>query len=189
MRMARTAVSILPWPVMMAISVRGASFFTCSRNSSPDMFGIIKSARIRSGESDSIIAIAASALSASAQTKFNDAPMVAQRRRTLLSSSTIRNLRPKSFIRSTLQDFLKHRKQLVHTKGFFNARYSSASKHRGNIIAGCVAGHENHPRKQLRAMAAEPGMQIRAVHLARHSHIAKHAAKISVLQQFQSLSS
>src|SRR5947209_510204 len=189
MRMARTAVSMLPCPVIMAISVRGANFFTCSRNSSPDILGIIRSARIRSGESDSIMAMAASALSASAQTKFREAPMVAQRRRTLLSSSTIRNLRPGSFMRLILQDFLKHGKQLVHTKGFFYAGHAGASKHRGNVIAGCIAGHEDHPREQLRAMTAEPGMQIRALHLARHSHVAKYAAKITVLQQFQGFDS
>jgi len=66
--MAWTAVSIEPCPVMSATSVRGRSFFTFSRNSSPDMCGITMSVNTMCTDCSSSSASADSPLSASMQT-------------------------------------------------------------------------------------------------------------------------
>src|SRR5215467_11609304 len=89
--MACTAVSMEPCPVMMAISVCGNTCLTPGKNSRPDMLGIIRSARMMSGDSVSNRARAASALSASTQSNPTDAPTVMHSLRTLGWSSTIRN--------------------------------------------------------------------------------------------------
>src|SRR6266540_3472673 len=62
--MACTAVSTEPCPVMTATSVRGNSFFSFSRNSSPDMLGMTKSVSTLWAGSSSSRARAASPLSA-----------------------------------------------------------------------------------------------------------------------------
>src|SRR6267142_1775636 len=60
----------------------------CRSNSTPDCVGSLRSVSTKSGISASSRARAASALSASAQAKFRELPIVMHRRRMLCSSST-----------------------------------------------------------------------------------------------------
>src|SRR5438132_546089 len=73
---------------MMATSACGRSRFVSFSKSTPDIFGSFRSVRSRSGVSESSLASAASALSASAQTYPSVFLIVMHKRRMLCSSST-----------------------------------------------------------------------------------------------------
>src|SRR5579859_5184232 len=189
--MACTAVSIEPWPVMMAISVCGSSCFTRGRNSSPDMLGIIRSARTMSGETSSSCASASSAFSASTQSNPAEPPTVVQSLRTLGWSSTIRTRTLASSVMSHLgraENPFHNVDELLHAKGLFNVRHAGVLQRLHGFLVLGVAGVEKHALLELRAVLDDPRMHVRAAGAAGSAHIRDDAAKASRLEHTDAFS-
>src|SRR5947209_13266094 len=183
--MACTAVSMEPWPVMIAISVRGSSCLTRVRNSRPDMLGIIRSARMMSGETSSNWPSAISAISASTQSNPTEAPTVMQSLRMLGWSSTIKNRTLASSVigfPGWAENPLYNLDQLLHAKGLLNVRHAGILQGLHCFFIHGVAGDKQHALLQLRAVRHDPGMHVGPAGAAGRTHIRDDPAKAACFQ-------
>src|SRR5579864_1585678 len=157
--MACTAVSIEPWPVMSATSVRGRSFLTFSRNSRPDMWGMTMSERMMWTDCSSRSARADSPLSASRQTNPRASPTVQQSLRMVCSSSTIsRRMRRSSLLALFIyrhllglpKSFRNDIDELLDTKGLFHAGSAGFAQRGHGFLIRDIAGDEHDARREIR---------------------------------------
>src|SRR3984885_6050450 len=188
--MACTAVSIDPCPVMSAISVRGKSFFTFSRNSRPDMCGITMSLSTMWTDCSSRSASADSPLSASRQTNPSASPTVTHSLRILCSSSTTsRRIRKSSLppalfigLPKSLRNYID---KLLHPKGFLHARGAGLVQGGDRLLVGNIAGNKDDSRSQIGTISRHPGVYLASIHPTGRAHVGYHAQERAIFQQSQ----
>src|SRR5579859_2683396 len=174
--MVCTALSMEPWPVMMATSVRGCNALMRCKRSTPVMLGSMRSVRTTSGACASSTARAASADSASEQTKPSDAPIVMHNLRMLCSSSTIRKRTRKSSVMLAISmpvahNFFHGGNQLLHAEGFFEAGGACFYQDGRSFFAGSIAGGKQKPGNHFRTIGRDPGMHVGAVNASGGAHV------------------
>src|SRR5581483_9386493 len=151
------------------------------------MCGSRRSVMTMSGVSLSITASAASELSASLQQNPSPSPMRMHSFRMLCSSSTIRKRMRKSSFMWFPKCLLYHGDELRNTKWLLYTGRSRVFQDRYSFVVYGIAGYEDDPRNQLRAIAFDPGMQIRAVDPTRSAHVGDYSQVFSRSQQLQTV--
>src|SRR6266568_2970773 len=190
--MAWTAVSIEPCPVISAISVRGSSFFTFSRNSSPDMRGITMSVNTMCTDCSSRSASADSPLSASRQTKPSASPTVTHSLRIDCSSSTIsKRMRESSLLPGLFiglpKRFRNDVNKLLHAERLLHARSARFPQSGYRFLVRDIPRNKNDSRSQIRTVLLQPGVHLPSIYAAGRAHIRYHAEKRAVFEQAQGI--
>src|SRR5215471_4173304 len=176
---------------MSATSVRGSSFFTFSRNSRPDMWGMTMSLRIMCADCSSSSAKADSLLSASRQTKPSASFTVQHSFRMVCSSSTInsRILRSSFSVLFTepSKSFRDHINELLHPERLLHAGRPRFPQRCYRLLIGDVPSNEDQPVRQVRSVFCDPGMHLAPIYAPGSPHIRHDPLKRPGLQQPQGI--